>query len=141
MTTQDLGQPQPFGASATEDSPGALGTLFETSPAYDVQTSAAAETAFVLGLLAALTVPFSLTMALSVAMAGVALVSSIVGLARASKPRFTGGVLSSLGLVLALLSLALVGLRYLGLETTFGDDFVPTLRDWLVSLNGLLPTP
>lgn len=141
MTTQDLGQAQPFGMNPTADSPDALGTLFEASPAYDVQTSAAAETGFVLGLLATLMVPFSLTMALSVVLAGVGLVSSIVGLARASKPRFTGGVLASLGLVLALLSLALVGLRYLGLDTTFGDDFVPTMRDWMTSLNGLLPTP
>jgi hypothetical protein len=141
MTTQDLGQAQPFGMGPTDDSSDALGRLFEASPAYDVQTSAAAETGFVLGLLAAVTVPFSLTMALSVVLGGVALVSSIVGLARASKPRFTGGVLASLGLVLALLSLALVGLRYLGLDTAVGDDFVPTMRDWMTSLNGLLPTP
>jgi hypothetical protein len=141
MTTQDLGSAQPFGASSVDDSPGALGTLFDTSPAYDVQTSTAACTGFVLGLFAVLAVPFSLTMTLSVALAGVALVSSVVGLARTSKARFTGGVLASLGLVLALLTLALVGLRYLGLDTTFGDDFVPTLRDWSSALNGLLPTP
>lgn len=141
MTTQDLGPAFPQAASPPEGSPGALGTLFDTSPAHDVQTSAAAATGFVLGLLAVLAVPFSLTMVLGVAMASVGLVSSILGLARASRARFTGGVLASLGLVLALLTVALVGLRYLGLDTTFGDDSLPTLRDWISTLNDLLPAP
>ena len=26
------------------------------------------------------------------------------------------------------------------LDTTFGDDLVPTMRDWMIALNGLLPT-
>ena len=46
-----------------------------------------------------------------------------------------------MGLVLALVTLALVGLRYLGLDTAFGDGSVATLDDWLDWLNGLLPTP
>ena len=106
-----------------------------------MQTSAAAETGFVLGLLGVLAVPFSLTMALSGALAAVALVASIVGMARASRPDVAGGLLASVGLVLALATLALIGLRYLGLDTAFGDALVPTLADWLDALNVLLPGP
>src|SRR3954452_13276228 len=102
MTHQDLG-PAPVRDDATGDGPsGALGTLFDSSPARSAQTSAAAEIAFVLGLLGLLTVPFSLTMALSTGLAGVALVTSIVGMARASRPTVAGGLLASLGMVLAL---------------------------------------
>ena len=85
--------------------------------------------------------PFALTMALSAGLAAVALVTSIVGMARASRPDVAGGVLAAVGLVLALAALALVGLRYLGIDTAFGDASVPTIRDWLHSLNGLLPSP
>jgi hypothetical protein len=143
---QDLGQELALDTVPDDDSSGtlasgALGTLFDRSPARSVQTSAAAEIAFVLGLLAVLTAPFSLTMTLSVAMAGVALVSSIVGMARASRPGIAGGVLASAGMVLALATLALIGLRYLGLDTAFGDGFTATLTDWLDALNTLLPVP
>ena len=147
MTQQDLGQAlgqapvlgTTRGTAADDDESGELGRLFASSPARPVQTSAAAATAFVLGLLGALAVPFSLTAALSVGLGGVALVVSIVGLARASRPAVAGGLLASLGLVLALATLALVGLRYAGLDTAFGDGAVPTLHDGLDWLNGLLP--
>ncbi len=149
MTTQHLGQDlgQDLGrAPAIDDDAGAqgsgdLGTLFDSSPARSVQTSAAALIAFVLGLLAVLAVPFSLAMSLCVGMAGVALVSSIVGMARASKPGIAGGLLASIAMVLSLVTLALVGLRYLGLDTAFGDGLAPTFTDWLDALNTLLPTP
>lgn len=141
MTQHDLGQALVLDTGADDEGSGALGTLFDSSPARSVQTSSAAATAFVLGLLGALAVPFSLTMALSGGMATVALVCSIVGLARASRPAVAGGLLASVGLVLALATLALVGLRYLDLDTAFGDGLVPTLRDGLDWLNGLLPTP
>ena len=74
-----------------------------------------------------LAVPFSLAMALCVALAAVALVSSVVGMARASRPDVAGGLLASVGMVLALATLALVGLRYIGLDTAFGDGLAPTL--------------
>ena len=138
MTTQDLGRST---AAPGDDSSGALGTLFDSSPARSVQTSAAAVTGFVLGLLAILAVPFSLTMVLSGALAVVALVASVIGMARASRPDVAGGLLASLGLVLALATIALIGLRYAGLDTAFGDALVPTLADWLDSLNILLPDP
>ena len=130
MTHQDL-----------EPAPESLGTLFDSSPAPFVQTSAAATTAFVLGLLGILAVPFSLALAVSTGLAATALVASIFGMARASRPAVAGGLLASLGLVLALGTLALVGLRYVGIDTAFGDGLVPTLRDGLDWLNGLMPSP
>jgi hypothetical protein len=133
MTQQDLGQ--------DILSSGELGTLFDSSPARIVQTSGAAVTGFVLGLFAVLAVPFSLWMTLSAGLAAVALVTSIIGLARASRPDVTGGLRATLGLVLAIGTLALVGLRYLGLDTAFGDGTEATIRDGLEWLNGLLPRP
>ena len=137
MTTQDLAPDTAPG----DRSSGALGTLFDSSPARSVQTSVAAVVAFVLGLFALLAVPFALAMALCVGMASVALVASIVGMARASRPDVAGGLLASVAMVLALMTLALVGLRYIGLDTAFGDAIAPTIADWLEALNTLLPTP
>jgi hypothetical protein len=141
MTTGDLGHDVASDAGQDDDAAGTFGTLFDSSPAREVHTSAAAGTAFVLGLLAILAVPFSLAMALCLGMAGVALVSSVVGMARASKPAVAGGALASVGLVLALATLALVGLRYIGIDTAFGDGLAPTLADWLAALNTLVPAP
>jgi hypothetical protein len=141
MTQQDLGQPPVLDTGVDDEESGALGTLFAGSPARSVHTSLPAAVGFVLGLLGALAAPFSLTMALSVGMAAVALLASIVGMARASRPAVAGGLLASLGLVLALATAALIALRYVGLDTAFGDPAVPTLRDGLEWLNGLLPTP
>jgi hypothetical protein len=141
MTQQDLGQRQADHEATDPLAAGALGTLFDSSPAPFVQTSGAAVTAFVLGLFAAMAAPFSLSMSLSTGLATIAVVASIVGLARASRPTVSGGLLASVGLVLALAALALVGLRYLGLDTAFGDGSVTTIRDGLDWLNGLLPTP
>ncbi len=118
-----------------------LGALFDSSPAQDVHTSAAAEVAFLLGLLALACSPFSLLIALVLGMAAAAVVSGVVGLAQASRPGVAGGVLAAVGLVLGLVSLGLVGLRYAGVDTAFGDELLPTLHDWLESLNGLVPTP
>src|SRR4051812_7542193 len=119
----------------------ALGALFESSPARVVRTSAAAVVAFLCGLVAVLAVPFSLTAAVCVGLSAVAVVASIVGLARASKRGVSGGLLASIGLVLSLATLTLVGLRYLGIDTAIGDPAVPTLAAWLAALNTLLPTP
>src|SRR5437764_15069714 len=142
MTQQDLGHdPGHDFAQDPQEPSGSLGPLFDSSPARTVQTSAAATVGFVLGLLGVLAVPFSLGLAISAGMATVALVSSIIGLARASRPAVAGGLLASVGLVLALATLALVGLRYAGLDTAFGDGLVPSLREVLDDLNGLLPRP
>jgi hypothetical protein len=142
MTTHrvERGAPSSPGAETAPDDD-VLGVLFESSPARVVHTSAAAEIAFLSGLLAILAVPFSLMTAICVGLSALGLVTSIVGLARASRPAVAGGLLASIGLVLSLGTLTLVGLRYLGIDTAVGDAAVPTLADWLATLNGLLPAP
>lgn len=144
MTTQDLGQAPGHGVvrrSTADEEPeqDALGALFESSPALPAHTSAAAEIAFVAGLFAVLAVPFSLMTALCLGVAAVGLVTSVVGMARSSRPTVAGGLLASVGLVLSLATLALVGLRYAGIDTTFGDGALPTFADWLTALNNLVP--
>ncbi len=146
MTTQDLGHGLGHETGPESGGPGLshedrLGALFDSSPASLVHTSAAAEIAFVAGLFAVLTAPFSLTMALSLGLSALALVSSVVGMARSSRPTVAGGLLASVGLVLSLATLALIGLRYLGLDTAVGDSAVPTLVDWMAALNDLVPAP
>jgi hypothetical protein len=142
MTTQDLGHPLGpdlgRGPTTRDD---ALGALFDSSPARTVKTSAAAETAFVVGVLALLLSPFSLMAALCLGLAALGLVTSIFGMARASRPTTSGGVLAAVGLVTSIAAAAVIGLRYLGIDTAFGDAAVPTLADWLRSLNDLLPPP
>ena len=142
MTTHHV-EPGAPSSPAAEPAPDddVLGALFESSPATVVHTSAAAEIAFVCGLLAMLAVPFSLMTAVCVGLSAVGLVTSIVGLAKASRPVVAGGLLASIGLVLSLVTLTLVGLRYLGIDTAVGDAAVPTLAEWLAALNGLLPKP
>ncbi len=140
MTTQDLGRdavPNRPVESGPDD--GSLATLFDRSPAHPVHTSAAAEIGFLTGLFGVLAVPFSLMTALCLGLSAVGLVCSIVGLARASRPRVSGGLLASLGLVLCVLTAALVGLRYLGIDTAVGDQALPTFAEWLGGLNDLLP--
>jgi len=142
MTTHHL-EPGVTGSPAAEPAPddSGFGELFESSPARLVHTSAAAEIAFLCGLVAILAVPFSLMAAVCVGLSALGLVTSILGLARASRPAVAGGLLASIGLVLSLGSLTLVGLRYLGIDTAVGDAAVPTLADWLAALNTLLPKP
>ncbi len=134
MTTSQLGQ-------AGSGTPEALQSLFDGSPRRVVSTSAAAQTAFVLGLAGFLAAPFAVTHTLCLALAGVALVSGVVGLGRASRPALSGGLLASVGLVLALVTLGLVSIRYLGVDTTFGATAGSTVLDWLAVLNTLVPQP
>ncbi|MEO7351094.1 MAG: hypothetical protein ABIW17_04270 [Marmoricola sp.] len=143
MTTQDVGrelEPRPEKRTALE-ADAALGALFASSPARPVHTSAAAEIAFLGGLFGILAVPFSLMMALAAGLGALALVISIVGMARSSRPAVAGGVLAAVGFVLSLATLALVGLRYIGIDTAVGDSVVPWFDDWLRVLNDLLPKP
>ena len=123
----------------TEDD--SLSGLFDASPDRPIHTSAAAELAFVLGLVSLFAVPFSLMHAASVVTAGLGAVLGVVGVATTSRPDVAGRVLAPLGLFFCLTVLTLVGLRYFGLETAFGDALVPTILSWLQDLNGLLPTP
>jgi hypothetical protein len=146
MTTHDLGAGPghvrgsfPVGSSELDES--ALRALFESSPARDVRTSAAAVVAFLAGLTAMLTVPFSLMLVVCLALSAVALVASVCGLARASRPDVAGGVLASLGLVLCIATFGVVALRYAGIDTAVGDPVVSTLTDWLTALNTTVPAP
>lgn len=134
MTTSQLGQ-------GTAETPEALQSLFDGSPRRVVSTSAAAQTAFVLGLAGFLAAPFAVTHTLCLVLAGVALVSGVVGLGRASRPTRSGGLLASMGLVLALVTLGLVAIRYLGVDTTFGEAAGSTVLDWLDAFNGLIAQP
>lgn len=127
-----------YGA-APED--GGLQGLFEASPDHGVHTSAAAETAFVLGLVALMAMPFSVMHALSLATGLLGAVFGFVGMASTSRPNVAGRALAPLGLFLGCAAMAVVGVRYLGVDTAFGDELLPTLRDWLESLNARLPRP
>ena len=130
MTTQDLGRVD-----------GDLGALFDRSPADPAHTAPAAEVSFVLGLVAVAIAPFTLTYGLCVMLAGLCVVSSVIGLAQASRPTAAGSTLAATGLVLSLAALTVVGLRFLGVDTSFGDALVPHLRSTLQSLSDLVPTP
>lgn len=146
MASQDLGHDLGHGRgrhplvepTVDEDR---LGALFESSPARPAHTSAAAETAFLAGLVALVAAPFSLMTAMCLGLSVLALVTSVVGLARSSRPLVAGSLLASVGLVISLATLALLGLRYLGIDTSVGDSAVPTLVAWLAALNDLLPSP
>jgi hypothetical protein len=130
MTTQDLGRAD-----------GDLGVLFDRSPEDRAHTAPAAEVSFVLGLVALAIAPFTLTFGLCVMLAGLCVVTSVVGLAQASRPAAAGSTLAAMGLVLSLGALALVGLRYLDVDTAFGDSLVPHIHSMLQSLNDLVPSP
>ncbi len=123
----------------TEDD--GLSGLFEASPDRPIHTSAAAELSFVLGLVSLFAMPFSLMHAASVVTAGLGAVLGVVGMATTSRPDVAGRVLAPLGLFFCLTVLTLVGLRYFGLETAFGDALVPTFLSWLEGLNAWFPNP
>lgn len=116
-----------------------LRALFEASPDPHVHTSAGAEFGLLLGLFALLAAPFSVMQALSLSMAGLAILLALLGVVATSRPNVAGGALAPLGLACSFVALAVVGLRYLGLDTAFGDDLVPILHEWLTALNSRLP--
>jgi hypothetical protein len=126
-------------AAAPDD--GGLGALFDSSPDRPVHTSAAAETSFLLGMLALVAAPFSLMHSVSLVLATVGAVCGLVGVATTSRPGVAGRVLAPAGLFVSLAVLLLVGLRYLGLDTAFGDDLTPTILGWLEDLNATFPRP
>lgn len=125
--------------TAPED--GGLPELFEASPDREVHTSAAAEMAFVLGLIALVSAPFSVMHAVTFATSVVALVCGVAGIATTSRPHVAGRALVPAGIFLAFTALVLVGLRYLDVDTAFGDGLIPTLREWLEWFNSWLPLP
>ena len=123
------------------DDGGSLEALFEGSPDLDAHTSAAAETAFLLGLLALIAAPFSMMYAVSLGAGVLAFVCGVVGMATTSRPNVAGRALDPIGLACACTALLLVGLRYLGVDTAFGDGLLPTIGAWLNDLNAHLPEP
>lgn len=132
------------GPSAGAPSPGgwdeaALAELFDASPDLGVRVSAAAVAGFVLGLGSVATALFSLTLGLSVGLAALGLLVSVVGLARASRPVVAGGSLAGAGAVLSLAAGSLFGLGFLGIDATVGDGLLDSLRGALTALNDLLP--
>jgi hypothetical protein len=118
-----------------------LSGLFDASPDRPIHTSAAAELSFVLGLVSLFAVPFSLMHAASLGIAVIGAVIGVVGMATTSRPDVAGRVLAPLGLFFCLTTLTLVGLRYAGLHTAFGDALAPTFLSWLQDLNAWFPTP
>ena len=127
-----------YGAAPEDDD---FDEVFNASPDREVHTSAAAEMAFLLGLVAFVAAPFSVMHGVSLATGVVGFFAALVGVASTSRPDVAGRVLAPLGLFLALAALVLVGMRYLGADTAFGDDLLPTLRGWLDSLNSRVPLP
>jgi hypothetical protein len=115
--------------------------LFEGSPDHGVHTSAAAEMALLLGLVALVAAPFDVMRGVSMGAGVLAILFSIAGVATASRPYVAGGGIAATGLGFACIALVIVGLRYLGLDTAFGDGLVPTIRDWLNTVNDQLPRP
>ncbi len=127
-----------YGA-APED--GGLQELFEASPDRQVHTSVAAEIAFLMGLVAIFSAPFAVMHAVTFAAGVLGVVFGFVGTATTGRPHVAGRALAPAGLLFAFAALVLVGLRYLGVDTAFGDGLVPTIREWLDAFNSWLPLP
>lgn len=119
---------------APEDQ-GGLQSLLETSPDPEVHTSAAAEIAFLLGIVGLAAAPFSVTQGVAITASVPALLLGLVGMARTSNRYVAGRALVPMAIFFALGGLIIVGLRYLGLDTAFGDELLPTMGDWLDALN------
>lgn len=115
-----------------------IDALLDSSPDPLVHTSAAAEIGFVLAMVALVASPFSLTTGLALVTGLLALVLGVTGTATTSRTYVAGGGLVPTGLVLAFVALGIVGLRYVGLDTAFGDVWAPTLTSWLEALNELV---
>jgi hypothetical protein len=118
-----------------------LGALMAYSPESRVHMSVAAESAFLLGLGALLTSPFSALFAVTVVLAAAATAVGIIGMITTRDPELAGSALAPLGMMTGLVAAGLVGLRYAGLDTAFGDDFAPWFWQMLQSLNTQLPQP
>jgi len=127
-----------YGAAPDDDG---LPALFDGSPEVTAHTSAAAEIAFLLGLVAMAAAPFAVMHVVALGSAAVGALLALVGVAATSRPNVSGRVLAPLGLAFAVAALGLVGLRYLGLDTAFGDPLLPTIGGWLESLNSRFPRP
>lgn len=118
-----------------------LSDLMTHSPESQAHMSAVAQTTFLLGLGALLTSPFSPLFAVTLLLGAAAFLSGIVGMITTRAPELAGSALSAVGMFGGLLAAGLVGLRYLGLDTAFGDAFAPWLFDQIQTWNSHLPQP
>lgn len=118
-----------------------LRRLFDSSSDLEGHTSAAAEAGFLLGVGALLTAPFSTMLAVSGALGLVGALCGFVGIATTSRPNVSGRALAPVGILFAVVALTLLGLRYLGLDTAFGDTLGPSILDQFERLNDRLPQP
>jgi hypothetical protein len=118
-----------------------LQELIEASPAPRARMSAAAETALVCGLGAVLTATFSILFGVSLVFGALAVLTGLVGLISTHRPDVAGSALNVLGLLLGLLAIAVIGVRYLGIDTAIGDPLIPWLTDQLHHWNTKLPQP
>ncbi|KAA1427267.1 hypothetical protein [Nocardioides antri] len=121
--------------------PEGIDALFESSPDPDVHTSAAAETGFLLGLAALLAAPFSVMHSFALGSGVLGALLAFRGLAATSSAHVAGRALAPFGLAMAGMALLVVSVRYLGLDTAFGDELLPTLQGWLEDLNTRVARP
>jgi uncharacterized membrane protein HdeD (DUF308 family) len=118
-----------------------LSALMAASPEPRAHMSVAAESTLLLGLGALLAAPFSAFFAVGLVFGVTAVCCGVVGMITTRGPDVAGSALSAVGLFCGLAALALVGLRYLGLDTAFGDDLGPWLLDLLDRWSSRLPQP
>jgi hypothetical protein len=118
-----------------------LGALMASSPESRVHMSVAAEVAFLFGLGALLTAPFSDLFAVTVVLAVAAACFAVIGMITTREPELAGSALAPLGLFGGVVAVLLVGLRYFGLDTAFGDELGPWFWDRLQQWNSRLPQP
>jgi hypothetical protein len=118
-----------------------LEALLDDSAALEAHTSAAAVTALFCGVGAILTAPFSILLGLAMLLGLVAMFSGMVGLVTTRRPDVAGSALTAFGICLGVLAIALIGVRYLGLHSAFGDAVVPWIVEQLHQWNSSLPQP
>ena len=112
-----------------------------SSPESRAHMSAAAEVTFLLGAGALVTAGFSALLVVTMACAAVAVACGVVGMITTRDRDTAGGALSGNGLFAGLAAGGLVALRYLGLDTAYGDAVAPWLWEQLQWLNSQLPQP
>ena len=128
-----------FGGSSAGDVE--LEALIDGSPAPRAHMSVAAETALVCGLVALLTAVFSILFGVAMLLGLVAMFSGMVGMVTTHRPNVAGSALTALGMFFGALAIVLVGVRYLGVDSAFGDAVVPWIADQLHYWNTRLPQP
>jgi hypothetical protein len=118
-----------------------LQDLLDSSPESRAHTSVAAESALLTGLGATLTAPFTILYGLSAALAIVAVLCGLVALVTTRRPDMAGSALGAFGLCLGLFAIALLAVRFAGVDTAVGDSVLPWFASLLERANAYLPQP